>query len=195
MPISYEEIPGTPICGVCLQLPPAFDATFVAVNYIPPVDQLVLALKFGGRLALAPLFAYKLRDALLMAQPGENALPSRLIAVPLSSRRLAERGYNQALEIAKPLSRTLGIPLDPHLLIRHRNTRAQSLLQPDERHINIRNAFTVADDAIAHVQGQHIGIVDDVITTGVTLNEIAATLKHFGASRVTNFVLARTLPK
>jgi ComF family protein len=134
-----------------------------------------------------------LRDALL--QVHKTALPTWLTAVPLGTQRLAERGFNQALEIARPLSHAIGIKLDPHLTFRLRDTDAQALLHPDERHKNIRRAFAVSNDAIDRVRGQHIGVVDDVITTGETLNEMAATLKRFGAVRVTNFVFARTLQK
>lgn len=184
----------SPLCGACLKCPPAFDATLVAADYAAPMDQLVLALKFGNRLALAPLFARLLRDALLAAQMKAIPLPTLLAAVPLSPQRLAERGFNQALEIAKPLSRTLGIALDPHALSRVRNTQPQAMLHPDERRKNIRNAFTVSPQAIERLRGQHVGIIDDVITTGETLGELAATLKRFGATRVTNLVFARTLP-
>lgn len=180
-------------CGQCLTQPPAFDATIVASDYAPPIDRLVLALKFGNQLTLAPLFARSLRDALLNER--QLPLPIRLTAVPLGRQRLAERGFNQALEIAKPLSRALGIALDQSLVARLRDTQAQALLHPDERHRNIRHAFFVPHDAAARIQGQHIGVVDDVVTTGETLNELAATLKRFGASRVTNFVFARTLQK
>ena len=183
------------ICGACLTQPPAFDATIAAADYVPPIDQMVLALKFGGRLALAPILARMLRDALLQNDSGQIALPTQLTAVPLGARRLAGRGFNQALEIAKPLSRMLGIPLASGLVSRLRDTHAQALLPPDERHRNIRNAFVVNDGAIDGLRGQHIGVVDDVITTGETLNELAAMLKRFGAVRVTNFVFARTLPK
>lgn len=182
-------------CGECLAQPPAFDATIVAADYAPPIDQLVLALKFGGRLALAQLFARALRDALLQEGASGIALPTLLTAVPLGRRRLAERGFNQALEIAKPLARSLGIRLEPQLAVRLRDTDAQALLHPDQRHQNIRHAFVVPDTAIDRVRGRHIGVVDDVITTGGTLGELAATLKRFGAARVTNFVFARTLPK
>ncbi|RJG04956.1 ComF family protein [Noviherbaspirillum cavernae] len=178
------------VCGECLKNPPAFDATIVAADYAPPIDQLVLALKFGNRLALAPLFARMLHNTAMDA-----ALPTRLTAVPLGSQRLAERGFNQALEIARPLSRALGVKLDAKLVSRLRDTRAQALLHPDERHRNVRRAFIVPDHAIDRVRGQHVGVIDDVITTGETLNEIAATLKRFGATRVTNFVFARTLQK
>jgi ComF family protein len=180
-------------CGNCLKQRPAFDATVVASDYVPPADQLVLALKFGSQLALAPAFARMLRDALL--QDRDSNLPTLLTAVPLGAQRLAERGFNQALEIARPLSRRLGIGLDASLISRSRDTLAQAMLHPDERHRNIRHAFVVASDAIDRVRGQHVGVVDDVMTTGETLNELAATLKRFGAARVTNFVFARTLPR
>jgi ComF family protein len=186
---------GPATCGDCLAQPPAFDATVAAVDYAPPVDQLVLALKFGSRLALAPLFAEMLRDALLRTRMAQHGLPALLTAVPLGRRRLEERGFNQALEIAKPLSRLLGVRLAPRLVVRSRDTRAQAMLHPDERQKNIRDAFIIPDHAIDLVRGQHVGVVDDVITTGETLNELAVVLKRFGALRVTNFAFARTLPK
>lgn len=192
-PLPEMSNSGALRCGDCLARPPAFDATIVAADYAAPIDQLVLALKFGNRLALAPLFANMLRDALLHAK--EIALPTQLTAVPLGARRLHERGFNQALEIAKPLSRALGIKLDRRLTMRLRDTQAQAMLHPDERRTNIRHAFVVSNHAIELVRGQHIGVVDDVITTGETLNELAATLKRFGAVRVTNFVFARTQQK
>jgi ComF family protein len=190
-----EQMPAANRCGECLARPPAFDATIVAADYAPPIDQLVLALKFGNRLALAPLFAYTLRDALLQDAAKDIALPTVLSAVPLGDRRLAERGFNQALEIARPLSRLLGIPIIPRLTARLRDTHAQALLHPDERRRNMRHAFVVPAAALDRVRGRHIGVVDDVITTGETLSELAATLKRFGATRVTNFVFARTMLK
>lgn len=179
-------------CGTCLQRHRAFDATIAASNYAPPVDQLVLSLKFGGRLDLAPLMADMLRDAALRRR--DMPLPDLLAPVPLGPSRLAERGFNQALEIAKPLSRHLGVRLAPQLLVRQRETRAQSLLATDERDLNVRGAFIVAANSVDSLRGRHVGIVDDVMTTGETLDEVAATLKRFGAARVTNFVFARTLP-
>lgn len=179
-------------CGACLDHPPAFDATCVAVDYAAPIDQLVVALKFGGTLALAPLFARLMRDALL-AQP--IALPDLLIPVPLGSARLAQRGYNQALEIARPLSRALGIRLEARGAVRLRETDAQSTLHPEQRRKNMRGAFSVAPAFVGKLDGLHVGVVDDVMTTGETLNELGATLKRFGAARVSNFVFARTLLK
>lgn len=183
---------GLAVCGSCLRRAPAFDATVVAADYAPPVDQLVLSLKFGANLALAPLFARLLLDALLDSEASRIAMPTVLTAVPLGPQRLAERGFNQALEIAKPLARSLGIPLDPSLALRVRETGAQSTLHPDERRKNIRRAFSVPNAALERIKGRHIGIVDDVITTGETLNELAATFKRFGAAKITSLVFART---
>jgi ComF family protein len=179
-------------CAHCLARRPAFDATLAAVDYGAPLDGLVLQLKFGGQLALAPWFAGVLRDAVL-EQRGVM-LPNLLCPVPLGPRRLVERGFNQALEIARPLARALGVPLHARLAIRARDTQAQSSVAPDQRRRNLRNAFIVAPEALAMVRGQHIGIVDDVMTSGHTLDELAATFKRSGAARVSNLVFARTPP-
>ncbi len=180
-------------CGACQAGRPAYDATIAAADYAAPIDSLVLQLKFGAVLALAPWCGHALRKA-VVAQPG-FMLPNLLCPVPLGPARLRERGFNQALEIARPLSRALGIPLRPRLAIRARDTRAQSSVAPGERRRNIRHAFIVAPEALALVRGQHIGLVDDVMTSGATLNELAATFKRFGAARVSNLVFARTPPR
>jgi ComF family protein len=186
-----NPLPGGGTCGVCQSYPPAYDATIAAVDYAAPLDHLVLQLKFSARLPLAPWFAEMLRDAVL-AKPG-LPLPQLLCPVPLGPSRLVERGYNQALEIARPLSRMLGVPLEPQLAQRQLDTRAQSGVSPHDRAENIRGAFAIADPD--RVEGRHVGIVDDVMTSGHTLEELAVTFKRFGAARVTNFVFARTPPR
>lgn len=178
-------------CGKCLKREPAFDATVVAADYAPPVDQMVLALKFGARLELAPLFARLLADAVL-EQRGHVRMPDLLIPVPLGPRRLAERGFNQALEMARPLSRALGVALEPRLAVRVRETGEQARLHPDERRRNVRGAFTLGPRMAERIRGRHVGVVDDVITTGETLDTLASMLKRFGAAGVTNLVFART---
>ncbi len=179
-------------CGACLSAPPAFDATLVAGDYAAPLDQLVLQLKFGGRLALAPWCARMLVDAVL-AQP-DFVLPNLLCPVPLGPRRLSERGFNQALEIARPLARALGVPVWPRMALRARETLAQSGVAPAARKDNVGNAFVVAPEFTALLRGQHVGLVDDVMTSGHTLDALAATLKRHGAARVSNLVFARTPP-
>lgn len=190
VPVTAREIR----CGDCQKHQPAFDATIVAVDYAAPADQLVLALKFGARLPLAPLMADMLHDVIRHdTECGLLAMPTLLTAVPLGASRLQERGFNQSLEIARTLSRRFDMALVPHLLVRLRDTPAQATLPTGERRRNMRRAFAVPPAAIDHVCGCHIGVIDDVMTTGATLNEIAATLKRFGAQRVTNIVFARTV--
>ena len=190
-PLDQGETAGL-ACGACIAEEPAFDATLVAVDYAAPLDGLVLGLKFGARLPLAPWFAGRLRDAVL-AQPNWP-LPELLCPVPLGPRRLAERGFNQALEIARPLARMIGVPLQPRLALRAVETAAQSGVTPRERAGNIRGAFEVAPGMAELIEGRHVGVVDDVMTSGHTLNELAATLKAAGAARVSNLVFARTPP-
>lgn len=194
-------------CGACQQLPPEFDATIAVTDYAAPVERLVLGLKFGGRLAVAPLLAELLRDALLAETNAHRSrhgaarpslapppLPDLLCPVPLGPARLRERGFNQALEIARPLARALGVPVMPRLLVRVRDTPPQSSLSPEGRRFNLRDAFMLQPALHAAVDGRHVGVVDDVMTTGETLGEIAALLRRFGAVRVTNLVFARTRP-
>jgi len=178
------------LCGQCLQRPPAFDATVVAGDYQAPIDNLVLALKFGKRLALAATLAQLLHQA-LCARPGFEH-PELMTAVPLGRQRLAQRGFNQALEIAKPLAKASAIPLLPRLAQRQRETPAQTLLTPDLRRRNLRHAFMLADDAAERIRGRHVAIVDDVVTTGATVGELAAVLKRGGAARVSVLAFART---
>ena len=178
-------------CGACLAAPPAFDATVTACDYAAPADRLVLQLKFSARLALAPWMARRLRDAALACDG--LVLPELLCPVPLGPRRLVERGYNQALEVARPLGRALGIPLAPRLAERLVDTAAQSGVAPGERRRNVRGAFALGDGQPS-LHGRHVGVVDDVMTGGHTLDELAGVLKAAGAARVTNFVFARTPP-
>jgi len=185
---------GATLCGHCLAHRPAFDHTLVASDYALPVDQLVLQLKFGHRLALAALMARRLvavaqHDNAWLANP-----PALLCPVPLGPRRLAQRGYNQALEIARPLGRALGIPVHARLVARVRETAAQSSVAPEARRANIAGAFALTAPALALVAGRHVGVVDDVMTSGGTLDDMAAVLKRHGAARVTNLVFARTPP-
>lgn len=174
-------------CGACIDAPPAFDATFALGDYRAPLDLLARGLKFRARLALGAAFARRL------AQEAEDALdssarPDVLVPVPLSRRRLIERGYNQAWEIARPLARALGTGADATLVRRVVHTAPQSRLDSDTRRRNVERAFALTGP----VRGLHIGVVDDVMTSGATLDALAHVLKTAGARRVTNFVALRT---
>jgi ComF family protein len=170
-------------CGHCQQQPPAFDATHALFHYQPPVDHLLKRLKFSGELGLGPLLGGLLADQL---QQRDRALPQQLIPVPLHPARLRERGFNQATELAAVAGRQLGIPLARRLCRRRRNTEPQSLLSNTARRLNLRNAFAVNGTPAAHV-----AIVDDVMTTGHTSNELARALRQAGAQLVEVWVIAR----
>ncbi|WP_409027233.1 ComF family protein [Janthinobacterium sp. SUN098] len=189
-PLADSEV--AQLCGRCLRQRPAYDATVTAFDYAAPVDRLLLQLKFGARLALAPLFAELLHVAIQQQQ--EWQAPHLLCPVPLGPARLAERGFNQALEIARPLARLLDVPLQPRLALRVRETRAQSGVAPQERQANLAHAFTIAPDHAALLPGCHVGIVDDVMSSGHTVNALAAACKRAGAARVSILVVARTPP-
>jgi ComF family protein len=174
-------------CSRCAASPPLLDATLCVAEYAEPVDAFVLALKFHGRLALAGCLAAALARRTLSS---DLALPDVIAPVPLSSHRLAKRGYNQAWEIARPFARRVRRPAVARLLIRSRDTLAQSELPAAERLLNMRHAFEVARPEAVHAR--HVGIVDDVMTSGATLDAAAQTLKDAGAARVTAFVVLRT---
>jgi ComF family protein len=177
-PVCALPSPGGHVCGACLKAAPAFDATFAVWRYAFPVDRLVQALKFEHRLALAGFFATAMQAR---AQPQGDLL----IPVPLSPGRLKERGFNQAAEIA----RALEIPLDAAACRRTAETLPQTSLPWKERRRNIKNAFECSVD----LSGKSVVVVDDVMTTGATLDELARTLKRHGAIKVTNWVVARAL--
>ncbi|ACC69466.1 ComF family protein [Paraburkholderia phymatum] len=174
-------------CGDCLATPPAFDATVALADYRAPLDALAVGLKFRARLALANEFARRLAWSALDALD-ERDRPDVVAPVPLSARRLVERGYNQAWEIARPCAKALGVRSDATLVRRVVDTAPQSKLDLDARRQNVGRAFVVA----TRVRGLHVAIVDDVMTTGATLDALARTLKAAGARRVTNLVALRT---
>ena len=172
------------VCGRCLTQAPHYDATIAALAYEFPADVLVQALKFHGQLALAPLLAELLSKCI------SNKNVDCIIPVPLSTGRLRERGYNQALEIARGVAAGTGVRLAPELCERARDTPAQMDLPLAERARNVRGAFHCP----RLIAGSKVAVLDDVMTTGATLEEIAGTLKRAGALRVENWVVARTFP-
>jgi ComF family protein len=174
------------LCGACLKHPPAFDRTVAALAYLFPVDRLIPRLKYHGRLALAPLLGECLAEAVATAPR-----PDLLIAMPLHPVRLRERGFNHAGEIARETARRLAVPLDAAVCTRIRDTPPQMGLKHEARRRNVRGAFACTGD----VRGRHVGLVDDVMTTGTSLDELAATLKRAGAAEVTCWVVSRALPQ
>jgi ComF family protein len=183
--IRLPECSQSTECGSCLARPPAFDLTFAASDYAPPIDQLLQALKFHAKLPLAKAFG-----RLLSELPVPRHTADLIIAVPLSLDRLAERGFNQSLEIARALAQHWKLPLATNVCLRVKHTQTQASLPVHQRRVNMRNAFAVQNSQL--IVGKRILLVDDVMTTGHTLNELADCLKRHGAAHVTNFVVART---
>ena len=171
------------ICGRCLANPPHYDSTRAAFRYDFPLDRLIQSFKYGHRLALCVFFAEQL------AALAQGLEVDRIIPLPLHPSRLRERGFNQALELARPLGRALGRPVDSRHCQRIRATEAQAGLPWKARSKNIRNAFHCTAD----FSGQRLLLLDDVMTTGATLDECARTLKLHGAAQVHLLVVARAL--
>jgi len=153
---------------------------------------MVLRLKFGHRSLGRRLASADFLAACLLAGTASTATQftdAILMPVPLSRQRLRERGFNQALEIARPVARALRLPLDTSSLVRVRETTPQTLLPWRARKSNVRHAFECCRD----FSGQSVIVVDDVMTTGATLDAVARTLKDHGAAHVINWVAARAV--
>ena len=178
------EVPA-PLCGECLQREPPFAAAWAPFRYDHPLDLLETRFKFGRDLAAGRVLA-----ELMMLRASINApvRPALLIPVPLHRARLRERGYNQALELAKPLAQALGIALRHDLLVRSKATPPQTGLDAKARRRNLRGAFALAPNAGLPA---HVVLFDDVMTTGTTLREAARVLRRAGVARVDLWALAR----
>jgi ComF family protein len=171
------------MCGECLRRAPPWDAAWAPFRYGWPLDRLESRFKFGRDLA-----AGRVLSGLWQGEPCPVGLPQLLLTVPLHRSRLRQRGYNQALELARPLARELGVPLRHEVLQRLRRTDAQTELDALGRRRNVRGAFAMHPGIELPV---HIAILDDVMTTGATLAECARVLKRAGVQRVDVWALAR----
>lgn len=170
------------VCGRCLADPPHFDRVIAATRYGFPVDGLIQACKYGGRLAVIRALA-----AMLDRHRPQHA--DLIVPMPLSAQRLRERGFNQALELARALAGSATAPVNAAVCVKMRETAPQTRLPWKERRKNIRGAFV----ALGDLTGKHVVVVDDVLTTGATMSELARNLKHAGAASVTGWVVARTV--
>lgn len=179
-PVCALPSPCGQTCGACLRTPPHFDATQALYRYDFPLDRLLQHYKYGQRLLVASLFN--------MASP-PAAQADAVIAVPSTPTHMRQRGFNPALELARPLAHALKLPLLPDTVTRPHDGPAQASLPWKDRQKNIRNAFACHAD----LSGMRIIVVDDVMTTGATLNEMARMLKRHGVIYVENRVIARAL--
>lgn len=177
--------PGGEVCGECLRHAPQFDATCAALRYEFPLAELLHAYKYRSQVGLARAFAGMLRQAV----PQNSDPIDTLVPLPVTRVRMRERGFNQAAELAKLLGKQLSLPVDLRSLRKIRETRPQMALPWDERRANVRGAFA-CDVSIA---GKHVALIDDVMTTGATVDAASRALKQAGAQSVVVWVLARAL--
>jgi len=179
----------TAFCPQCQKNRPQLDHCRALFGYLEPVNQWIQQLKFRQDLTVARLLGELLAEHV---PDNRKDQPMTLLPVPLHRARLRTRGYNQSLEIARSLARK-GYALKPDICRKHKATAtaAQSDLPARERRHNVRGAFSVN----CPLQGEHFLLVDDVLTTGATLNELARTLKNAGAERVEAWVIARTVDR
>jgi ComF family protein len=178
---------GVAECGRCLRSPPPLDACHAALSYEYPWSSLIAQYKFGGQAGWARSFATLMRSAPWVEPALEGC--ELVLPLPLSTQRLAERGFNQALLLARALAPQ---KTDAGLLLRVRHTLAQSELDLQARLKNVQGAFAVEPLAAARLRGRKVVLVDDVMTSGASLFTAAQALRQAGAAHVTGLVLART---
>ncbi len=188
LPIAdvQEESHQVALCGYCLKTPPAIDYTQSLYYYESPIDYLVGQVKFEENLSCASILGHLLAKGVTDI---DDDLPDVIIPVPLHKKRLFKRGFNQSLEIARPVAKLLQLPIDSNLVARTKSTRAQAKLNVAQRRKNIKGCFKVKDN---HAY-QHVVLIDDVITTGSTINELASALKQSGVKKVGVWSIARAI--
>ncbi len=177
------------MCGQCLAVAPDFDATYALYRYEYTIDRMLQRYKYGQSLAMADTLGKLLAKELRARRDG--ALPDLLIPMPLHPQRLQERGFNQSLEIARVVAKELNIKLDSKACQRIKLAPPQASLPLKQRVKNMKGAFACH----ARLDGLDIALLDDVMTTGASLNALAKTVKAAGARQVECWVIARTLPR
>jgi len=180
LPMAHESL-----CGHCQRCPPVFDSVIAPLCYQDPIDQMLCALKYHQQLSFARTAAGLITDT--VRESGEPR-PDLLVGVPMTHRAVRKRGLNQAVFLARLIGRQLGIPAKSTLIKKLRETDRQSTLNASKRQRNLKGAFHCKGS----LEDKHIALVDDILTTGATANEISKVLKAAGANRVDIWVCART---
>lgn len=173
-------------CGACLKETPPYDATYALFFYQAPITKIITHLKFGHSLVNARILGELLATHIQEKWYQNKPLPEVIIPMPLHPQRLKERGFNQALEIARPIAKKLQMPLDFTACQRTKATLAQATLTAVSRKQNIKNAFS-----ISHLPYLHVAVIDDVITTGQTMQEFCKILKQYGVLSIDVWCCAR----
>ena len=180
-------IPMQSACGRCLDKPLPFQKVCIFFSYTETIKKMIIGLKFQQRLIYAHILGTLLAEKIISQYQNEK-LPDIIIPVPLHKKRLNERGFNQAIELARPISKKLNIRIDYKCCKRIKNTAPQSTLPAKQRPINVKNAFITK----RNLDNQHIALLDDVMTTGHTLIEMSRALHDVGVKRIDVWCCART---
>lgn len=186
-PLIFEK---NIVCGNCLKKPFPFYKTCILFSYSKAVRKLITGLKFQQRLLYARILGNLLAERLSLFYYNER-LPDLIIPVPLYKVRLRKRGFNQAMELARPIAKKLQIPIDYKSCQRVRNTAAQSTLPANQRYINVKNAFLIKNQQALLID-LHVALLDDVMTTGHTLIELSRAFYNAGVKRIDVWCCART---
>lgn len=187
---AHPLIPGQIYCGNCLEDLPGAIFTTALFYYDMPIDKMIMKIKFGNNLVGAKILGEIFSDHLEIQYKNQDK-PEIIIPVPLHPRRLYERGYNQALELARPLSKKLQMPIKTSLIKRIKFTSPQAQLNAKERIKNVKNSFWVEKDCNFH----HVAIVEDVITTGNTVFELCRVLFAAGVKKIDIWCVAKSVLK
>lgn len=177
------------ICGSCLKKPLPFYKTCILFSYTGPIRKLIAGIKFQQCLLYTNILGNLLAEKLVLFYQ-KDQLPNLIVPVPLHKKRLRERGFNQAMELARPIQKKLKIPIDYKICQRIRSTAAQSTLPAKQRRTNVKNAFAIQKQK--NIANQHIALLDDVMTTGHTLTELSRSLYDAGVKRIDVWCCART---
>lgn len=178
-----DQLPEGLVCGQCQNTPPHYDSATALFHYQDSARHLICALKYNNNYACARLLGELMAARLITLQE----MPQVLIPVPLHAQRYRQRGFNQAIEICRPLTHALNIPMDTSSCLKQRATTPQSELSSKQRRENLKQAFA----ARKRLNYKHVAIVDDVVTTGTTVNELSKTLKQAGVSKIAVWTCAR----
>ena len=176
-------------CGLCLNQPPPYQSSFIPFFYSPPISNAIQNLKFHKDIAVGTALAEAFIEALDSPWSNVSEFPEVLTPVPLHKKRLKERGFNQSLYLAEKIGSKLGIPVNPDILLRIKNTEPQSNLPERQRNKNMRGAFEVTKPILKY---EHVALIDDVVTSGNTVRAAAKLLKFSSVQTISVWAIAKT---
>ena len=182
-PLLGEDI----FCGICIKIPYGLSEICALFEYRQPIKYFISSLKFNHKLIYAKFFSKCFIESISKSKQVD--LPQAIIPMPLHNKRIQHRGFNQAIEISRPIAKYFNIPLLRRCIIRTRHVLPQSDLSKKQRILSVKNIFSVAESK----DYKHVAIVDDVMTTGSSVRSLIGTLKKSGIERIDLWVVARAV--